>query len=201
MENKNIFPWVINGLLAIAIVIQFVFPFKKEVIVYKDKLVRDTLVEYVHDTITRTNTKTIFRYDTVLRTNIDTIFIKDTSSILSDYFASKRIVDTLSNDSLLYAKSEYTLERNSLVSRTFEYKINKPTTMNVITPVPEQKGSFWIGLSTGGNENMFSLRPQVAWLAKNNFMYGYGYDIINNSHNISVMKKISFKNIWQRSKK
>jgi len=199
MENKNILPWIINGVLVLGLILTLVFPFKRESIVYKDRIVTDTLVEYVHDTIIHTSYKKIFVYDSVYIP--DTIIVKDTTYVLGDYFSRKVLTDTLSNDSLLYAKSIYTISENRILDRTFEYKINRPTQINIISNIPEPKGSLWIGLSVGGNSDMFSLRPEIAYLTKSNTMYGYGYDIVNNTHNLSVMKKINFSKIWQRSKK
>lgn len=197
--DKKFISWIITGVLAAVVVLQFVFPYQKETIVYKDKYVTDTVMEYIHDTVIVTSVKTVFLVDSI--EFHDTVVVVDTSDVISDYFASKYVSDTLSNDSILYAVSKYTISQNALQSRTFDYLIRRPTTINVITPMPDPKGSFWIGLSTGGNRNEFSLRPFVEYQTKTDWKFGYGYDLVRSSHNLTVARKINIKNIWQRSKK
>ena len=180
IKSKNplyIIIFVLFGLLAL----QQLFPKKIYIdkpinqIVYVDKVVThyDTIVKYLH--------KDVFIYDTIIET--DTIFVLDSTkwlTALRDYYSLKVITDTLSNDSILFATSKYTLQMNALKSRDFSYQSRvKTEVINNVTIVNPLKNKVYATLDIGGGVNRFNLYAGLMLQTKEDRIFSAKYDPIN----------------------
>lgn len=153
---------------------------------------KDTLVQYIkgksdtiHDTITKWHSKLVPTYvkDTV---NITGDSISFYTSPIEDSLLSGEFISTVKGQ-LLASSFKYTAKFPKYIYKTdtFKQQIN---TNKTITKDPWE---FYVGGVLGGNPTMFTLQPSaLIRVPKKGFMFGYGYDIVQKTHNVHVYTKI-----------
>ena len=151
-QGKNIYIFIIVILFSI-IIGQRMFPKKvyiTEQVPGETIYIKDTIVKY--DTVTYYDVITELEHDTIYVP--DTIVIEqevDTMDILKDYFAVKEVVDTLINDTSLFAKSQYIVTQNTITRRAFEYENRiKTEIIQNVTVVNPLKNKLFATLDIGG---------------------------------------------------
>jgi hypothetical protein len=141
-------------------------------IIYKDTTI------FKYDTIKKTDYKDVFIYKTIVKHDTTFLFHDvDTTAILSDYFAEKFYVDTLSNDTILFALMRSKVAQNELQERSFTYSILRPETIihktEIINPL---KNKIFVDLSIGINMNQISTPIGLSYMSKSDKVYSVKYD-------------------------
>ena len=150
------------------------------------------LTDTIRDTINYRDTIYKPKVYTIVNIEKDTIQIPtDTVELINRYrdvysrlYASKTYIDTLKNDSIAKVVITTHLSNNSLDSLIMALKINEP---KVIKTTVIDNGSKWDGGIIVGYKQ-FS--PIVIYRYNTDFRFGIGYDIINNSPNLTILYKI-----------
>lgn len=153
---------------------------------------KDTVFQYIkgkpdtiHDTITKWYTKLVPYHikDTITVTG-DSVSLYTTSvedSLLSGKFTSTVKGQLLSSDFKYVAKFPKYIYKTD----TFKKQIN---TKKTITKDPWE---FYVGGVVGGNPATFTLQPAaLVRVPKKGFMFGYGYDVIQKTHNVHLYTKL-----------
>lgn len=141
----------------------------------------------IHDTVPRWYPKLV------------PVFVKDTTDEKGDSLAIYR---TLIEDSLLKGELLSTVD-GVLVSTDFRYtpkgmyKISTTDTLerqiDTKETVIKDPWEFYLGGVVGGSTNKFSLEPAfLLRVPKKNLMFGYGFDLIDQTHNIHIYTKIKW---------
>jgi len=156
--------------------------------------------------------------DTVLITHIDTvqlppvvqyvtleiptpIYIHDTTyigdSVVIHTFAEYKtdITDSLIkgmviskvDGELISQHLEYTALFPKYITRTDTIKITENTVID------KKRFFLYVGGEVGGNTSQLNLSPIIGIGTKKGYMYGYRYGLVDQTHNISFSKKLSFK--------
>lgn len=163
----------------------------KDRVEYKDKLVYVDKVVTHYDTIVKNIYKDKFVYDTIVYTEIDSTYLtEECLRYLHDYFATKIITDTLANDTALFATAKYTLQKNAIIGRNFNYKSRvKTEIINNVTVVNEPKNKVYATLGVGGGINRFEIEAGLMFQNTKDRTVGVTYDPVNKE----IMVGTSFK--------
>ena len=153
-------------------------------------------------------------YDTVTTVSrtVDTIKFIDTVKYYVKVEVPTPFFDTISNLNIYTAGIEDSLIIGSitskvdgvLVNQDFEYTpkfpkyiiITDTVTNNItetITKVLPKKRELYMGLYAGGNTTTFNLMPVLSFKDKKDRMFSYGYNVIDNTHNVGFQTKIKLK--------
>lgn len=149
-------------------------------------------------------------YDTITTRHIDTIHFVDTVKYFVKVEIPIPVYDTTTKLNTYTAIVEDSLISGSIVSKidgvlvdqNFTYtpkfpkyiKIHDTTTITkTITKVLPNKRELYLGVFAGGNINTFNLTPVVSFKDKKDRMFSYGYNIIDNTHNVGFQTKIKLK--------
>lgn len=152
----------------------------------------DTIVQYVkgkpdtiHDTITKWHKELVIEYikDSVTPTGDSVSFyttpVED--SLISGKFTSVVKGELLSSDFKYVSKFPKYIYKTD----TFKQQINTNKT------IIKDPWELYVGGVVGGNPATFTLQPAaLVRVPKKGFMFGYGYDIIQKTHNVHVYTKI-----------
>lgn len=127
----------------------------------------------------------------------DTVYVNDGTlpdavwNIVSDYYSTKHFKDTLLNDTSLFIAVNTSVLENRIENMSLFYE-NR--TKQVICPEPLMpKNKLFIGGQLLGSPTQFGAGPSLALLTKRDGLYVYNYDLINNTHGISIFYKLSLK--------
>ena len=107
----------------------------------------------------------------------------DTMAILRDYYTKKVSVQEY-RDSSLYAKINDTIFMNGIASRSFEYKILRPTKTVEVLPVPK------LQVYAGAMMSKDLAGINATGVIKGRYMVGIGYDLRGKSPFFSAGIKI-----------
>lgn len=152
----------------------------------------DTVVQYVkgkpdtiHDTIVKWHTKLVPYYtgDTIT-TKGDSVSLYAT--VIEDSLLSGKFTSTVKGE-MLSSTFEYVAKFPKYIYKTdtFKQQIN---TKKTITKDPWE---FYVGGEVGGNPAMFTLQPAaLVRVPKKGFMFGYGYDVVQKTHNLHIYTKL-----------
>jgi len=151
----------------------------------------DTTITYItgvtdtiHDTVPRWYPKLIPFYlkDTVLPDG--NVSLYETS--IEDSLISGKFTSTVKGE-LLFSDFKYTAKFPKYIFRTDTFKININTEKTIV----KNPWEFYIGGVVGGNNERFGLQPAaLIRLPNKNLILGYGYDVINQTHNAHIYTKI-----------
>jgi len=153
---------------------------------------RDTVFKYVkgkpdtiHDTITKWHTQLVPNYvrDTISITGDSVSFY---TTLIEDSSLSGEFVSTVKGK-LLATSFKYITKFPKYIYKTdtFKQQIN---TKKTITKDPWE---FYVGGVLGGNPAMFTMQPAaLIRVPRRGFMFGYGYDIIQQTHNVHLYTKL-----------
>jgi len=182
---------VITVLVAI-VFLQRACPVKEYVTEYQDKIVLDTVVEYVYETDTLTVEKSILVHDTITEVEYrDVPADVDTMAILSDYYAVKTFGDTLVDNDDLFAYMRSEVSQNQLEHVSLDYSIKRPievvNTTNVLNPV---KNILYVDGELGGNTGQFNASIGLSLINKKKQKYSFRYDLMHKTYHIGMGFKI-----------
>jgi hypothetical protein len=152
----------------------------------------DTIVQYVkgrpdtiHDTITKWYTKLIPYHikDSVTLTG-DSVSLY--STLIEDSLLSGELISTVKGQ-LLSSDFKYVAKFPKYIYKTDTFK-QKVVTKKTITKDPWE---FYVGGVVGGNPAKFTLQPAaLVRVPKKGFMFGYGYDVVQKTHNVHLYTKL-----------
>lgn len=156
----------------------------EEVIVQTDTIYQkpDTII-VVKEPPPKVVTRVVQKWDTIKE-----YLPVDTAKILDDYFAKNFYSDTTTDNETYLIQVNDTISRNRIVYRDIKYTDLSPTQIinnKIIKPSHE----IYVGVGVVSGE-YFSFMPTVDWKMKNDNMVGVGYDIANNSFQLSFKTKI-----------
>lgn len=152
----------------------------------------DTTIQYVkgkpdtiHDTIVKWYTKLVPYH------------IKDTITVTGD---SVSLYATVVEDSLLSGRFTSTV-KGKILSSSFKYVAKFPKyiyktdtfkqQINTKKTITKDPWEFYVGGVVGGNSAMFALQPAaLIRVPKKGFMFGYGYGIVQKTHNLHIYTKL-----------
>jgi hypothetical protein len=135
-----------------------------------------TVIKHVHDTVKIPVTQTVFKPGTTIYVD-SPIYVSvpmsvDTANIIKNYFSYKNYKDTLYlKDSLGYVSVLDTIFKNSIHSRTWNYKVNKFIVKDSIF-LKEEVYKWYVGGSLGTvNSNMATFGVNVVFEDKKSTLY------------------------------
>tara|TARA_B100001939_G_scaffold329169_1_gene325164 strand:- start:185 stop:778 length:594 start_codon:yes stop_codon:yes gene_type:complete len=142
----------------------------------------------IHDTIVQHHTQIIpyHIHDTVIVEG-DSLSIYVTEiedSLIKGRFKS------LINGKMINSDFTYVPKFPKYITRvdTFKIKIDKETT------VVKDPWEFYLGGVVGGNNAKFTLQPAaIIRVPKKGFMFGYGYDLLQETHNVHLYTRIKWR--------
>lgn len=172
-----------------------------------------TGTEVIHrssDTVSRSTTDTVVRtrwkVDTVREP--DTVYVnrdsqdhqdhqddqdhQDHREITTEYHRKdlKATVNTRLRGEFLGQDMSYdVLCEDSVITRTDSVFIRD--SIHTEKKIYPDKWRLGLGGFAGGNKNTFGAGPEVS-LSDNSMRFGYGYDLVNGTHRISLVKKLDF---------
>jgi hypothetical protein len=163
----------------------------------------DTL-SYTTDTLRITSIDTIFLPSTPVTVTVSVptpVYVHDTiwegdSAIVTEYAEYSTEV----RDSLLEGVIKSKVD-GVLVSQDFTYTPLFPKYIYQIdtvviennTVIDKKKLFLFIGGEAGGSMNTFNLSPVIGVGTANGYMYSYRYGLLDQTHNVTFSKKLSFK--------
>lgn len=150
-------------------------------------------------------------YDTINIRTIDTIEFIDTIKYYVKVEIPVPIYDPVTELNTYTSQFEDSLLSGSVVStvngvlvdQEFTYTPKFPKYIMIydttkitetITKVLPSRIELYIGLYAGGNKNTFNLTPVVSIKDKKDRIFSYGYNVIDNTHNVGFQTKITLKN-------
>lgn len=152
----------------------------------------DTVVEYKTHIDTVFFTKEVIKTVAKIVSKRDTIYI-DTATGVS---TKLNVVDTEICDSLIEGTISTVLD-GTIVAQNFKYKplfpkyiIKTDSIFTTITNEAPLKNKLYLGLAIGGTSNKIELGPSIILTTKKEFLLGYNYGIINNTHNVTLGYKL-----------
>ncbi len=149
-------------------------------------------------------------YDTLTTRKVDTVKFVDTVKYYVAIEIPTPIFDTIDSTNVYTAEFEDSLIVGTvtskvdgvLVDQEFEYTpkfpkyitIHDSTTVikTVMKEIPKKR-ELYMGLYAGGNTNTFNLMPVLSFKDKKDRMFSYGYNVIDNTHNVGFQTKIKLK--------
>lgn len=152
----------------------------------------DTVVEY------KTHIDTVFFTKEVIKTVAKVVSKRDTIYIDTATGVSTKlnVVDTEICDSLIEGTISTVLD-GTIVAQNFKYKplfpkyiIKTDSIFTTITNEAPLKNKLYLGLAIGGTSNKIELGPSIILTTKKEFLLGYNYGIINNTHNVTLGYKL-----------
>lgn len=149
-------------------------------------------------------------YDTVISRHVDTIKFIDTVEYYIAVEIPTPILDSVTKLNTYIADFEDSLISGSIVSKVdgvlvnqdFNYTPKFPEYIMItdtlqitetITKMLPKKRELYMGLYAGGNDNTFNLTPVISFKDKKDRMFSYGYNVIDNTHNVGFQTKIKLK--------
>jgi len=149
-------------------------------------------------------------YDTVISRHVDTIKFIDTVEYYIAVEIPTPILDSVTKLNTYIADFEDSLISGSIVSKVdgvlvnqdFNYTPKFPEYIMItdtlqitetITKMLPKKRELYMGLYAGGNANTFNLTPVISFKDKKDRMFSYGYNVIDNTHNVGFQTKIKLK--------
>lgn len=164
----------------------------------KPKPVTTTTVVYKYDTVEKKVSvfapakpiKIITPADTFIQMvpYIDSTYCKQ---LAVDFYTRNIYSQTLVDDSILTASIVDTICQNKIGNRSFKYRINRPQTIIINTPMVAEKPAF--SLSIGATVTKlpanFSIGPSALVNYKKTSI-GYTYDFVNRYHQMTYFFKI-----------
>ena len=149
-------------------------------------------------------------YDTITTRNVDTIQFIDTIEYYIAVEIPTPVFDTFTELNTYTADFEDSLIKGNIVSKVdgvlvnqeFNYTPKFPEYIMItdtvkitetITKMLPKKRELYIGLYAGGNANTFNLTPVISFKDKKDRMFSYGYNVIDNTHNVGFQTKIKLK--------
>lgn len=111
----------------------------------------------------------------------------DTNKILQAYFAIHTYSDQI-QDTALRIQIFDSVAQNKIFGRRINYswllpvKTVESTTVNTVA---DPSGLYAGGFATG-TKQQFGIGPKITWLTKSKVMVSYGYDVLNNSHQLGT---------------
>jgi hypothetical protein len=135
-------------------------------------------IETKWDTVNVTQTEYVPKWRTKVVTEHDTIPLNiDTMSILKDYYSKYHYTDTLNLDTLGYLVLNDTITKNSILSRSFNTKIQIPTT-TITKEIYLNKRELYWGLGIQGRTDQLNyLGGELMYRTKNKQVYGLGVGV------------------------
>jgi hypothetical protein len=157
--------------------------------------VKDSLV-YHHDTI-----RVAVKGQNIVMTKFVNLPVPahvDTAAILSRFYEQFVYVDNIA-DSNLKGSITDTISRNIIVGRGFSYVLLRPD--HYITKTVTQtieKRNKWLRICLGASiaatkDRLTGIEPQVGFMARNDAMLQFGYNILDRSLLFGVLIKIRFR--------
>tara|TARA_R110000751_G_scaffold307732_2_gene430843 strand:- start:285 stop:884 length:600 start_codon:yes stop_codon:yes gene_type:complete len=156
--------------------------------------------------------------ENIILHTIDTVLIKGKSDTISftdtivtqivkykyidttEHNTSLRIYTSEVEDSLIsgtiYTKLELSscniIDQNIKYIAKFPKFITRVDTIKIKEKIVKEQvpNKVFIGVEAGGNLNMFSIGPKISLKTKKDILYGYRYDMLQNTHNIGVSFKL-----------
>lgn len=159
----------------------------------KQEVIADTVVTHVThvDTVVfeRQVTKTIAKYIA----KRDTFYIDTTTNTAHRL----NVVDMQICDSLLEGTITTVLD-GTIVAQDFKYKplfpkyiIKVDSIFTTITNTEiKRKNKLYLGINVKSSSNNIDLGPSLTLTTKKDFLIGYNYGVINNSHNVTIGYKL-----------
>jgi len=149
-------------------------------------------------------------YDTVISRHVDTIKFIDTVEYYIAVEIPTPMLDSVTKLNTYIADFEDSLISGSIVSKVdgvlvnqdFNYTPKFPEYIMItdtlqitetITKMLPKKRELYMGLYAGGNANTFNLTPVISFKDKKDRMFSYGYNVIDNTHNVGFQTKIKLK--------
>lgn len=152
----------------------------------------DTILQYVkgkpdtiHDTIVKWHTKLVPYYtgDTITITG-DSVSLYAT--IIEDSLISGKFTSTVKGE-MLSSGFQYTAKFPKYIYKTDTFKQQINTKKTIV----KDPWEFYVGGVVGGNPAMFTLQPAaLVRVPKKGFMFGYGYGIVQKTHNLHIYTKL-----------
>jgi hypothetical protein len=138
-----------NIVIAILVIIVFLFIKDKSSYIGQPSVVIDTDTVYQQKTFTKyIKGKSIpfVVLDTIYNIDTTTIYKTDTLSIVKDYLTVKVYSDTIRIDSLGYAYIQDTISQNKIQGRSFKAEISEKTIYVTKTITPKPKKEVYLGV-------------------------------------------------------
>ncbi len=130
----------------------------------------DTVIVTQKEYVPKWRTKVVTEHDTIPRD-------VDTMSILKDYYTKYHYTDTLKLDTLGYLVLNDTITKNSILSRSFNTKIQIPTT-TITKEIYLNKRELYWGLGIQGRTDQLNyLGGELMYRTKNKQVYGLGVGV------------------------
>jgi hypothetical protein len=137
-------------------------------------------IETKWDTVSVTQTEYVPKWRTKVVEKHDTVAISkdiDTMSILKDYYSKYYYTDTLTLDTLGYIVLNDTVTKNSIMSRSFDSKIQIPTTTITKEIFLNKRELYW-GLGVQGQTDQLNyLGGELMYKTRNKQQYGIGIGV------------------------
>jgi len=160
----------------------------------ENNTVHDTIVEHVtgksdtiHDTVPRWYPKLVPYYvgDTITADG-DTASLYETT--ISDSLIDGKFTATVQGK-VLFSSFEYRAKFPKYIYRTDTLKRDINTKETII----KDPWELYLGGVVGGSNTRFTLQPAALLrVPKKSFMFGYGYDVIQKTHNIHLYTKLKW---------
>lgn len=152
----------------------------------------DTVLQYVkgnpdtiHDTIVKWYKKLVPYYagDTVtLKGNSVSLY----TTIIEDSLLSGKFTSTVVGK-ILFSDFKYVAKFPKYIYKTDTLK----QSINTIKTIVKNPWEFYVGGQLGGNSAQFNLQPAVlVRIPKKRLLLGYGYNVIQKTHNVHVYTKL-----------
>jgi hypothetical protein len=185
--GKNI---TITSLLLVIIVLLFLVLTKKE----QQVITSEPIVTIHYDSVPYEVIKPV-PYPVRV---IDTVRIPadvDTMAILADYFLFRIYVDTIINTADLKVTVVDSVHQNRLFGRRYAvYQNFRPIEFEVECPPPPKiRNEYFVGVSIMGAPHKFGMGPSVGVNTREYGLYTYNYDIVNNTHQVSMFGNIKLR--------
>ena len=114
----------------------------------------------------------------------------DTAAILKAFFSVYTYSDQV-QDSALKLQIFDSVTQNKIFGRKITYqwllpiKTIESTTITTV-PEPIRRHEFYLGGKVQASLQQFGIGPIITWKTKNKVLIGYGYDLLNNSHQLNT---------------
>lgn len=149
-----------------------------------------TTVEYVYDTVPRTDTiPKPYPVEVIVNAPPPNV---DTAEIIAAYYTKQIYQRTLLDDTTALIRLTDTVYNNELFSGVLYYQIRSPTktiTTNIIN-LPEPKITLHAGLFASGSRYNFGTGAALFLKSKTGNLYGIAYDPLNRSAQLHISWQI-----------